>query len=584
MIPTCVALDRMRYFIILSFLVFALAERKNQNDIIGKYHAAAGYDSCFGRERKLAKQTMRIAIANIYQETNTFAAAPTTLPDFMAFGLLAGGAIAERFAGTATTLGGFLEAAERLAFTAVPLLYAEATPGGIVTAEAFGAITQRLAAALAEHGPFDGVLLGLHGAMVAEYASDADGALLSLVRGAVGPRVPIVATLDLHANLSPAMLQAADALIGYDTYPHVDTRERASEAAELIVRIIRGEVQPVAALVKPPMLPTSQRMPTDGPPMADLIALAHECERDARVLNASVFGGFPLADVAEAGFGVVVTTDRDADLARGAAERLARAAWEARAGFLGGSVTLGEGVAQALALADADAASGPVVLVDIADNSLSGGPGDGPALLAELLHQTENQEPRTENRSSETGSRFLVLGSGIVMACIADPQVVDVAAEAGIGATIECLLGGKTDRLHGAPLPIQAVVERIEDGRFVNGGPMWRGAPSDVGACALLRCGAVRVLVTSRRHTPIDLELLRHVGVEPTAQRLIALKGKGHFRAAYGPIARAIILAEGPGTTGSERSLRGLPFRHVRRPAWPLDMDAQWDDYTFDTL
>src|SRR5262249_32715332 len=155
---------------------------------------------------------MRIAIANIYQETNTFAAMPTTLGDFAAFGLLAGGAIAERFAGTATTLGGVLEAARQLEFTAVPLLYAQATPGGIVTSEAFTIISQHLASALADQGPFDGVLLGLHGAMVAENALDADGALLGMVRGAVGLRVPIVASLDLHANLSPAMLHAADAL------------------------------------------------------------------------------------------------------------------------------------------------------------------------------------------------------------------------------------------------------------------------------------------------------------------------------------------------------------------------------------
>jgi microcystin degradation protein MlrC len=170
------------------------------------------------------------------------------------------------------------------------------------------------------------------------------------------------------------------------------------------------------------------------------------------------------------------------------------------------------------------------------------------------------------------------------MACIADPEVVRLAAAAGAGATIACLLGGKTDALHGAPLPVEAVVERLSDGRFINSGPMWGGALTDVGPCALLRCGPVRVLVTSRRHTPIDLELLRHVGVEPAEQRLIALKGKGHFRAAYGPIARAVILGEGPGTTGSERSLRNLPFRHVRRPAWPLDMDARWDDSAADTF
>jgi microcystin degradation protein MlrC len=163
------------------------------------------------------------------------------------------------------------------------------------------------------------------------------------------------------------------------------------------------------------------------------------------------------------------------------------------------------------------------------------------------------------------------------MACIADPEVVELAAAAGAGSEISCALGGKTDALHGKPLPIRAVVERIASGQFVNRGPMWQGAHTDIGPCALLRCGAVRVLVTTRRHTPIDLELLRHVGVEPATQRLIALKGKGHFRAAYGPIARTVILAEGPGTTGSEQSLRELPFRHVRRPAWPLDLDASWN-------
>jgi microcystin degradation protein MlrC len=228
------------------------------------------------------------------------------------------------------------------------------------------------------------------------------------------------------------------------------------------------------------------------------------------------------------------------------------------------------------------------VLVDIADNPLSGGPGDGPALLAELLRQTsENYRgDRGElNISSSAISEVSAVNhSHIVMVCIADPHAVRLATEAGVGATIECALGGRTDALHGAPLRMRAVVERLTDGCFVNSGPMWAGARTDVGLCALLRCGPVRVLVTSRRHTPIDLELLRHIGVEPTAQRLIALKGKGHFRAAYGPIARTVILAEGPGTTGSERSLRSLPFRHVRRPAWPLDLDARWDDAQADTF
>lgn len=510
---------------------------------------------------------MRVAIAHIYQETNTFAALSTTLDDFAAVGLLTGPALVERFAGTATTLGGFLAANH---IDAVPLLCAEAMPGGIVTTEAFDTIKQLLLDALACEGPFDGVLLSLHGAMVAVGTSDADGALLASVRQAVGPGVPIVATLDLHANVSLAMLRAADVLIGYDTYPHVDTFERGAEAAQLLARCVRGEVRPMAAMVKPPMLPTSQRMPTDHAPMADLIALAHTIECRPGILNATVLGGFPLADVPEAGFAAIVTADRDLELARGAAQQLAQAAWDTRTGFLGGSSSLADGVAQALALAAAEDDPRPVVLVDIADNPLSGGPGDGPALLAELLQQTQHSEPGDDIR--------------IVHACIADPEVVQAALAVGVGGELTCLLGGKTDTLHGAPLPIHAIVERMSDGRFVNTGPMWRGAPTDVGPCALLRCGSVRALVTSRRHTPIDLELLRHIGVEPTTQRLIALKGKGHFRAAYGPIARSVILAEGPGTTGSERSLRALPFRQVRRPAWPLDMDVVWTEVKTDTV
>jgi microcystin degradation protein MlrC len=511
--------------------------------------------------------TFRVAAAQIAHETSAFSAVKTDLAAFAASGIELGQDVIETSRGTNTEFGGFITGAAAQGFDLIPLLAVWATPSGLVTAEAIehltGLLGDGLRRAMAE-GPLDGVLLALHGAMVTEIDDDGDGYVLQAVRRIVGPDVPVVATLDLHANISARMVELADVLIGYDTYPHIDMAERAEEATAVLARLMRGDarraIRPTAALRKPPMLPTSQRMTTERMPMRALMERAHIYEEDPRVVNVTIAGGFPLGDNADAGLGIVVTTDDDPDLAAELANELATEAWSLRDGFLGGVSTF-EHAAELIHSLDSEQdvnmpVSGPLVLVDIADNPWSGGPGDSVELLRFLFAQQVD---------------------GAAVALVRDPAVVQKAIVTGPGGKIAVDLGGKTDRLHGDPLPVRAHVKLLSDGRYINDGPMMTGLTVDLGPTALLLCEPadglfappVEVLVTTRAETPVDLNIFRCHGIEPTRHRVLGLKGKGHFRAAFEPIARRVVLVEGPGTTGAD--LSRLTFRKVRRPIWPLD-------------
>jgi microcystin degradation protein MlrC len=488
-----------------------------------------------------------VAAAELSHETNTFSVTPTDLAAFERVGLRRGAEIAAALRDSATSFAGFFDGGEAHGFQLVALLAVWATPSGMVDGATLTALVDELLAGLAATRP-DGVLLALHGAMVSEVAEDADGWLLERVHGQLGPDVPLVATLDMHANITQRMVDAADILVGYDTYPHIDQRERAREASDLLARLLRREIRPTAALVKPPMMPTSQNMPTGRDPMGALVRHAWQLEERPGVLNATVAGGFPPADTPDTGFAALVTTDNDPALAQSCALELARAAWDARDGFLGG-VTSWREAAEFIA----NTANGPLVLVDIGDNPWTGGPGDS----AELL-------------------RFL-LDEGIAdaaLASIVDPEAVRRCLAAGVGAEVEVELGGHTDQLHGEPLPVRGYVRLLSDGRYTNEGPMHAGVEVKLGPTAVLVVGGVEVVVTSYPETPIDLNVFRAHGIEPALKRVLALKGKGHFRAGFAPIAERIVLVEGPGITGSD--LSRLSFRRVRRPIWPLDLMTIW--------
>lgn len=494
--------------------------------------------------------TLRFVAAQLSHETNVFSATRTDMAAFEASTLRRGQQIIDEERGSNSIFGGFIDGAERLGFELIPILSVWATPSGMVEGATLRMLLDELITGIQHAGSIDGVLLGLHGAMVSEFDRDADALILETVRETIGNELPLVATLDLHANISPRMVDAATMLIGYDTYPHVDMAARAEEACDRIVQLARDEISPAAALVKPPMLPTSQRMTTDRLPMRELIEFAHQWEAQPNMLAVTVAGGFPPADVEEAGFSVLAYADGEVTPALEAAEEIADRAWELREQFLGGVSTFEEAAELLHPFRPADK---PWVLVDIGDNPWTGGPGDSVELLRFLIEQ------QVENAA---------------LALVVDPAAVQICHQTGVAEQVHLILGGKTDRLHGNPIEIDAIVRHLSDGQYINAGPMMAGVAVELGPTAVVSVQGIDVVVTSRAESPIDLNVFRAFGIEPTSRQIIALKGKGHFRAAFEPIAFRVLLVEGPGITGAD--LSRLPFQHLNRPIWPLDLETKW--------
>lgn len=491
----------------------------------------------------------RIAIGGIAHETNLFSNVPTDFEQFRQRVLIGGRDLLAGFAGTRTVIGGFLDGIATTGSTAIPLQFASATPGGVVTRTAYAELRRMLLDGLRAAGAVDAVLLGLHGAMVSEGVPDVEADLLRAVRSVIGPHVPLIATLDSHANISPAMVRTADALLAYTTYPHVDTYECGYEATAILQRVLDGQTALVTALACPPMLvPLPPQCTTAETPMRQVLRVAERERRRSGVLNVSVAGGFPYSDVYDAGLRVVVSTAGDEQLARAVARRVADEAWRRRAEFVPALTPVDEAVRQVNA-----ASRYPIVLSDSGDNPGAGAPCDGTVLLAALR---------------EARQRDVVIG------VIRDPETVAQAVSAGTGAEIAVRLGGKTDDKHGAPVVAGARVTRITDGVFTNTGPMGTGGRTRMGTTAVLDLDGITAIVTEQRVQALDLSLFRSVGIEPTTARAIVVKSSVHFRAAFAPIAATIIDVDTPGI--SSPHLERFAFQRVRRPIWPLDADATY--------
>jgi microcystin degradation protein MlrC len=482
-------------------------------------------------------------------ETNTFSNVPTDRAQFEARDLRYGGEIVETYRGTGTCLGGMIAAAERLGATLVPSVAAAASPAGRVTRDIYEHVKRRMLADLETAGHLDGVLLDLHGAMVPEGVDDGEGDIIAAVRRVVGPEVPIAVTLDFHGNLGADMVGKADLLHGYKTYPHVDMAERGAEATERLAQMVDRRIRPTAAWRKPPLLPPLGSQGTARGPMRRLYDLADEMEKDPKVLSVSVFAGFPLADIPDAGLGIYVVTDDDQALAERLAARLARVAWEHRREFIHTALPVKDAVARALA---ADAR--PVVLADMADNTGGGAAGDGTEILRELL--------RVGARSA-------------VVACLWDAAAVQQCVKAGVGARVTLDVGGKVDDRHGAPLSVTGTVRTLSDGRFIHRGPMMNGLPGRLGPTAVLDVDDVKVILITHRWQTLDPEMIRFVGLDPLKEKILVVKSTMHYRAAFEPIAKEIIEVDAPGLSSS--NLARFDFRRIRRPIFPLDPDLEYE-------
>ena len=391
-------------------------------------------------------------------------------------------------------------------------------------------------------GELDGVLLDLHGAMVTEELEDAEGDLIQAVRETVG-ETWIVTTLDLHANITEKMAHYADVIIGFDTYPHVDCYERGFEAGQLLFGMNRGNVQPTMAYRQLPLLTAPPAQCTMKSPMTEVINALHALETERGVVTATLSMGFPFADITDAGISVLVTTNGDMALAETHADRFAAHIWEMRDRF---TFNL-HSVEAAIEIAN-QTDGNPIVLADGADNPGGGGPCDGTTILRKFI-EADVQDA--------------------VIAVIADPESVDQAVKAGIGNRVQLNVGGKTDTQHGAPVVLTGSVKALSDGRFILKGPMGRGTAGNMGRTAVVQIGGIEIILTERRIQPYDAQVLRSVGIEPKARKLIALKSAVHFRADYTPIAHQILDVDTPGVHSP--NLFNYDYQKLRRPIYPLD-------------
>jgi len=491
---------------------------------------------------------LRLFLAMMSHETNTFSNLPTDRGQFEARNLHYGGEIVEAYRGTGTCLGGMIEAAASRGVTLIPSVAAAASPAGLVTKDIYGHVKDRMLRDLKAAGTVDGVLLDLHGAMVPEGLDDGEGDLIEAVRRAVGPAVPIAVTLDFHGNLSEAMVRGADLLHGYKTYPHVDMGERGVEATLRLIDVVDKRLRPTAALRKPPIVPPLGNQGTARGPMRRLYDLAARMEKDPKVISISIFAGFPLADIPDAGFGVYVVTNDDQALADRLADEIADTAWKHRHEFIHTALPVREAVAKAL-----EAQGKPVVLADMADNTGGGAAGDGTEILRELVRVGARQA---------------------VVACIWDPKAVAQCVAAGPGASVTLDVGGKVDDRHGSPLRVTGVVRTLSDGRFVHKGPMARGLPGRLGTTAVLDVNDVKIILISYRWQTLDPEMIRFVGLDPLDHKILVVKSTIHYRAAFEPIASQIIEVDAPGLSSS--NLARFDFKRIRRPIFPLDPDTTY--------
>jgi microcystin degradation protein MlrC len=482
---------------------------------------------------------MRIAVGGVQHETNTFASSRATFEEFVHAdawpGMSRGRALLDTVAGINLPIAGFIARAQAEGHELAPLMWCSAQPSGPVTRDAYERIASILLEDLAAALPVDAVYLDLHGAMVAEHFDDADGELLRRVRTCVGADVPVVASLDLHANVSQLMLDEASLLLAYRAYPHVDMAETGVRAARVLPRLI-GKPPPRRALCHFDFLIPLTSQCTLIDPMRTVMARAAELEREA-VLSLHFTPGFPLADVPECGpclFGygeddavVRIVAELAGEIAR-AESSLSSRFWN-----------VSDAVARALEVARLGV--GPVILVDTQDNPGAGGDGDSTSIIRALI-----------------GAR----AEGVVAGLICDPETARQAHAVGAGKRLHARVGAKSGFPGELPVEGDFQVESLGDGRFTGTGPFYLGTRMDLGPMACLRIDGVRIVVASRKQQAADQAMFRHLGIEPAGERILVLKSSVHFRADFGDLASEILIVTAPGPSPADPAR--LPFRKLR--------------------
>ena len=496
---------------------------------------------------------MRVAVGCFVQESHSFSPVPGSWAHFGQREVLRGQAVVETVAGTKSELAGVFDVAQRHEIQLAWLMAASASSSaGPMLRGVFEAIRDELLERLHKAGPVDGVLLVLHGAMIAEGCEDATGEILRAFRAEIGPDVPLVCTLDLHANVTQHMVDQVTALAGYHTAPHVDHHETGQRGMGLMFKTLSGRAQPFIALRRLPMiLPGETARTTDGP-LAEVMEQVKGLVEQPGILDSSVFSVQPWLDVYDVGCSVVVVADRDRQLAEKEADRLADEFWKRRHRF---GVKLAPTAGAIHSALESDRR--PFILADSADAPSSGAPGDSTVVLEALL----NAQP--------TKDCYLN---------IVDPEAVEKMIQAGVGQELTLQVGARFASALYHPVELTGWVKLISDGDFVQKGPGLQGVTIHGGRTGVLRIGHIYVVVMERPVLQWDPELYRSVGLEPRDAQIVVVKSPAAFRAAYEPLAAEVLILDAPGV--STPNLRSLPFERVRRPLYPLDEFENWRKIT----
>jgi len=480
---------------------------------------------------------LRIGILSLLQESNTFVSGTTTLQHFEDDLLLVGEAMGAALTGAHHEVAGVLVGLEQQGLTPVPLFAARALPYGAMDAATFSELMSRMFQQVAVAGPLDGYLVAPHGATVSASYPDVDGYWLARLRAEVGSLIPIIGTLDLHANLSLMMIDATDALIAYRSNPHTDQFDRGLEAAELMARSLKGEITPVQRAMFPPFVMNIERQATAESPCLELYRVAERLRQRPGVLSTSILQGFPYADVAEMGSAVIAVTDQDENLAVEIAAELSGALWNERTQFTATALDIDS------CLNEIKHLQGRVCLLDMGDNVGGGSPADSTHLAHALVLRSIRK----------------------AFICLFDPVAVCVAS-----------MGGATDRLHGDPLVARVRVDGLYDGQFTENEARHGGIVNfDQGKSAVVTIASgLTVMLTSKRIVPWSLGQFACCDLDPQDFEVLVAKGVNSPLAAYASLCSHFVRVNTPGVTASD--LSGFDYQWRRRPMFPFEPAVSW--------
>ncbi len=485
----------------------------------------------------------RIAVGGILTECNHFGGLPIDISVYEASELLRDEEVLQA---TTSVLGGMLGGLRERGAEPVPLIFASACSAGPITRDCYQQLRGEWFQRLERAAPVDGLLLPLHGSALVEGLDDPEGDMIHAARDLVGPDVPVVATLDLHAHVTPEMVRHADALLAWETYPHHDQYTTGQRAARLLLEMLAGKCRPTMAMGKVPVITSAIHGSTnDDDPFAELMRYTKSLEQQDGVLSTSLFLIHPYMDCRHMGSGGLVVTDNNLALAETLAGDIARRYWERRHDLEPEIFTPADAIARG-----SQVDGGPVILVEAADCCGGGAAGDSIATLSALVD------------------------GGVHVPSIVpvvDPPAARACHAAGQGAELSIEIGHKLDPRWGAPRTFSGQVERLSEGNFVYTGGQWEGHQEHMGPTAVFRIGSVRVIVMSRATYDWADEQIRAVGLSPTQAKFIVAKNPMNYRVAYGTIAQAVIVLDTPGPTPA--TLKHVRFQKLARPYFPADDD-----------